>query len=200
MNSQLLDYDKYDGIAGVDEVGRGAIAGPIVAAAVILPKDQEPIFKDSKKVSPNRRHQLYQALKLSGADIGIGTASPREIEKLNVHFASLIAMKRAIVRLNGVPLQVLVDGIFLPDFNRPIRAIARGDERIQSISAASIVAKVIRDYLMIRMGRQFPRYGLKDHKGYPTKKHKAAIKEHGILNFHRRTFEPVREILLRGEA
>ena len=200
MNAQSLNYDRYDDIAGVDEVGRGAIAGPIVAAAVILPRNQEAIFKDSKKISPNRRHQLYRALKASGADIGIGIASPREIEKLNVHFASLIAMKRAIEALSSVPLQVLVDGIFLPDFKGSIRAIPRGDERIQSISAASIVAKVFRDYLMVRLGRRFPLYGLKDHKGYPTKKHKVAIKEHGILKFHRRTFEPVRGICLRGEG
>ncbi len=195
----MNDYDNYDGIAGVDEVGRGAIAGPIVAAAVILPKNQEPIFKDSKKISSSRRDQLYKALKVSGADIGIGTASPREIEKLNVHFATLIAMKRAIARLSSLPLQVLVDGTFLPDFNGPMRAIAGGDERIQPISAASIVAKVFRDYLMVRLGRRFPLYGLKDHKGYPTRKHKIAIKEHGVLISHRKTFEPVRRILFKGE-
>lgn len=200
MNAQALNYDKYDGIAGVDEVGRGAIAGPIVAAAVILPTNQEPIFKDSKKISSNRRRELYRAMKASGTDIGIGLASPREIEKLNVHFASLLAMKRSINALSSVPLQVLVDGIFLPDFSGPIRAIAKGDERIQPISAASIVAKVFRDYLMVRLGRLFPLYGLKDHKGYPTKKHKLAIQEHGILKFHRRTFEPVRTILWRGEG
>ena len=200
MNAQSLNYDNYDGIAGVDEVGRGAIAGPIVAAAVILPRHQDPIFKDSKKISSYKRRQFYRILKASGADIGIGIASPREIEKLNVHFASLIAMKRAIERLSSVPLQVLVDGIFLPDFNGPIRAIAKGDERIQPISAASIVAKVFRDYLMVRLGRRFPLYGLREHKGYPTKKHKIAIKEHGILKFHRRTFEPVRGISLRGEG
>ena len=200
MKAQLLNYDKYDGIAGVDEVGRGALAGPIVAAAVILPRNQDPIFKDSKKISSNKRSQLYKVLKASGADIGIGTASPREIEKLNVHFASLIAMKRAIEHLSNVPLEVLVDGVFMPEFDGSIRAIAGGDERIQPISAASIVAKVFRDYLMVRLGRRFPLYGLKDHKGYPTKKHKVAIKEHGILKFHRRTFEPVRGICLRGEG
>ena len=103
MNAQSLNYDNYDGIAGVDEVGRGAIAGPIVAAAVILPRHQEPIFKDSKKISSNKRRQFYRVLKASGADIGIAIASQREIEKLNVHFASLIAMKRAIERLIAYP-------------------------------------------------------------------------------------------------
>ena len=194
MNSQLLDYDKYDGIAGVDEVGRGAIAGPIVAAAVILPKDQEPIFKDSKKVSPKRRHQLYQALKVSGADIGIGTASPREIEKLNVHFASLIAMKRAIEGLKIFPDIALVDGQHAPQTKCKVRTIVKGDQSKQNIMAASILAKVSRDNYMKGIDDKYPEYGFKQHKGYPTKMHLEALKLYGVTSEHRLSFKPVKKI------
>ena len=192
-----LDLDSFDGIAGVDEAGRGAIAGPIIAAAVILPGNCEPIYKDSKKLSAKRRLKLYKELKITGADIGIGMVTPREIERFNVHFSSLVAMKRALLRLSRTPKQVLVDGIFYPDFNGPIIAIPKGDETIQPISAASIVAKVFRDYLMIRLDRRFPLYGLCDHKGYPTLKHKQALKKHGVLKIHRKSFGPVRRTVLR---
>ena len=185
--------------AGVDEAGRGAIAGPLVAAAVVLQNMPGPIFMDSKKLSEKKRFRLYRCLKQSKSDIGIGIVMPREIEALNIHFATLKAMKKALQNLKNPPEAVKVDGIFCPDFDAEIVAIPKGDEKFQAISAASIVAKVFRDYLMIRLDRSFPAYKFAAHKGYPTKEHKLAISQHGILVSHRTSFGPVRSVALKSE-
>ena len=195
MSNGSLDFYSDTVCAGVDEAGRGAIAGPVVAAAVVLPAHTNLIFEDSKKLSHIRRAQLYKALKKSRADIGIGLASPREIETLNIHKATLLSMQRALEKLKIKPDTIKVDGIFCPEFKGQIQAIPKGDQIFQVISAASIVAKVFRDYLMLRLGRIFPQYGFSYHKGYPTMAHKTAIEDYGVLSCHRKSFDPIRSFL-----
>lgn len=195
MSNGCVDFCSDSVCAGVDEAGRGAIAGPVVAAAVVLPAHINLVFEDSKKLSPIRRVQLYKELKKNKADIGIGLASPREIESFNIHKATLLSMERALEKLKIEPNMVKVDGMFCPEFKGQIHAIPKGDQIFQVISAASIVAKVFRDYLMLRLGRIFPQYGFSYHKGYPTIGHKTAIENCGVLSCHRKSFEPIRSLL-----
>ena len=176
-------------IAGVDEVGRGAIAGPVIAAAVILKKDIEGL-KDSKKISEKKRIELSNKIK-KYSYFAIGSASHNEIDKFNILNASLLAMKRAILNLPVRPSLVLVDGTFKPDLDIPMRAIIGGDSSENAISAASIIAKVYRDNLMIKYDSIFPVYDLKGNKGYGTKKHLEALKNFGHCEIHRTTFNGV---------
>lgn len=185
-------------IAGVDEAGRGALVGAVVAAAVVL-NPQQPIdgLKDSKKCTATQRDFLFDEITQKAAAYSIGAASWAEIDELNILNASLLAMRRAVLALNALcPLQeALIDGNRLPDLSVPARAIVGGDDLVPAISAASILAKVCRDRQMHALHQQHPQYGFASHKGYPTKAHLAALQQHGILAQHRRSFAPVRAFL-----
>ena len=176
-------------IAGTDEVGRGCLAGPVVAAAVIL-KEDIPGLTDSKKISPKRREFLADLI-LEKSFFAYGVVSNNKIDKINILNASLLAMKRAILNLPVRPSLVLVDGTFKPDLDIPMRAIIGGDSSENAISAASIIAKVYRDNLMIKYDSMFPVYDLKGNKGYGTKKHLEALKNFGHCEIHRTTFNGV---------
>jgi ribonuclease HII len=183
-------------VAGVDEAGRGPLAGPVVAAAVILnPANIPPGLNDSKQLSAKRREQLYTIL-LDVADVAIGTASVAEIDQLNILRASHLAMQRAIAKLHQPPHHVLIDGQMLPrGLNLSAQPIIRGDARSLSIAAASIVAKTWRDAAMVDLAQQFPGYGWDHNAGYPTKAHKNALHILGVTPHHRRSFKPVHNIL-----
>ena len=176
-------------IAGTDDVGRGCLAGPVVAAAVIL-KEDIPGLTDSKKISPKRREFLADLI-LEKSFFAYGVVSNNKIDKINILNASLLAMKRAILNLPVRPSLVLVDGTFKPDLDIPMRAIIGGDSSENAISAASIIAKVYRDNLMIKYDSIFPVYDLKGNKGYGTKKHLEALKNFGHCEIHRTTFNGV---------
>lgn len=182
-------------IAGVDEVGRGPLAGPVVAAAVILDSSR-PIsgLKDSKKLSERKREELSIIIKESSLCFAFGRASVEEIDKLNILQASLLAMKRAVLELRIQPTLALVDGTFCPDVSCLVKAIIKGDQSVPVISAASIIAKVERDQEMQELDRIYPNYGLAQHKGYPTKQHIEALKRFGITPIHRLSFGPVKDL------
>lgn len=183
-------------ICGVDEAGRGPLAGPVYAAAVIL-SDKYIIngLADSKKLSERKRVLLAQEIKLHAAAWAIATASAAEIDEINILQASLLAMKRAIEALSLRPQEVLVDGLYCPDTGIASRAIVRGDSTEAAISAASILAKTARDDAMLLMHDIYPQYGFAAHKGYPTAAHLAALTLHGVSPEHRKSFRPVRELL-----
>ncbi len=195
---ELLDnlYQHHGWVAGVDEVGRGPLAGNVVAAAVILDWDQ-PIsgLMDSKKLSEKRRDALFPIIMEQAKAVSIAQASPEEIDKLNILHASMLAMERAVAGLSLQPDFVLVDGNRLPKFDLPAEAIVKGDQRVASISAASIIAKVVRDRQMLEADALYPQYGFKQHKGYPTKVHVEQLRQHGPSPIHRHSFRPVRESL-----
>ena len=186
---------QYQGslLAGVDEVGRGPLAGDVVAAAVILDPDK-PIagLDDSKKLSEKRRESLFVEIQYHALSWSIARASVAEIDQLNILHASMLAMKRAVEALPSQPEHVLVDGNRVPDWRYPAEAVVKGDSRVQAIAAASILAKVTRDREMIAMETLYPGYGFAGHKGYPTKVHMAALEALGPTPIHRRSFAPVR--------
>ena len=179
-------------VAGVDEAGRGPLAGPVVAAAVVL-DDLHPIagLADSKKLSPARRERLFDEIRAKALCFCIAEASVEEIDRLNILQATLLAMRRAVMGLRLKPVMVLVDGNRLPLLDVPAEAIVKGDERVQSISAASILAKVHRDRWCQQLHERYPQYGFAGHKGYGTAAHLAALREHGACPEHRRSFAPV---------
>jgi ribonuclease HII len=183
-------------MAGVDEAGRGPLAGPVVAAAVIL-DPRAPIrgLADSKALSPGRRERLFDEIRAKALALAIAEASVEEIDRLNILQATLLAMRRAVDGLRLVPRLVLVDGNRLPPLAMPARAIVKGDATVPSISAASILAKVHRDRLCVALHASWPQYGFDGHKGYPTAAHLRALREHGACPAHRRSFGPVREAL-----
>ncbi len=183
-------------LAGVDEAGRGPLAGPVVAAAVIL-DDLLPIqgLNDSKVLSPRRREQLFEQIRARALCCSIAQASVEEIDSLNILQATMLAMQRAVDGLRLRPHKVLVDGNRLPVLKVPAEAIVRGDSKVKAISAASIVAKVHRDRLCLELHTLHPQYGFDGHKGYPTPAHLAALREHGACAQHRRSFAPVRDLL-----
>jgi ribonuclease HII len=182
--------------AGVDEAGRGPLAGPVVAAAVIL-DDLNPIegLADSKVLTPARRDRLYDEIRAKALCCAIGEASVEEIDEINILQATLLAMRRAVEGLRLKPAKVLVDGNRLPVLRIPAEAIVRGDALVPAISAASILAKVHRDRLCLQLDALHPAYGFATHKGYATAEHLAALKAHGACLAHRRSFAPVREAL-----
>ena len=186
---------SYQGIllAGCDEVGRGPLAGDVVAAAVIL-DPENPILglDDSKKLTEKKREFLFDEIKLKAKSWCVARASVAEIDKINILQASLLAMHRAVQGLHVQPEYVLVDGNKLPKWHYTAEAVVKGDSRVQAISAASILAKVVRDREMVEFDKQYPGYGLADHKGYPTKVHMDALVKLGITPIHRTTFAPVR--------
>ncbi len=180
---------------GVDEAGRGPLAGPVFAACVVL----DPAYKinglaDSKKISEKKRDSLTLAIKKHAKIWAIASASVIEIDQLNILQASLLAMKRAVESLPFMPDMVLVDGIYSPELKIPVRTIIRGDSSIPEISAASILAKTARDAEMRTLHQSYPLYGFDQHKGYPTKKHIAALQMYGITPIHRHSFAPVRAL------
>ena len=179
-------------LAGVDEVGRGSLIGPVYAAAVILNKSiNTKILKDSKSLSKNKRKEISTYIKKNSI-WAIGQASVREIEKINILQASLLAMKRAIIKLKKKPSLVLIDGNNLPNIkNYNLKYIIKGDQKIPCISAASIIAKVSRDKFVTTLSKNFQNYGWDTNSGYGTKEHLKAIKKFGITKYHRKTFSPI---------
>jgi len=184
-------------IAGVDEVGRGPLAGPVVAAAVILGADHGIVgLADSKTISEKKRMKLAVEICEKAQSYAISEASVEEIDEINILHASLLAMRRAIEGLSIMPTLALIDGNRCPEgLTCPSEAIIKGDAKIQEISAASIIAKVYRDDMMIDLHERHPEYGFASHKGYPTKAHREALLKYGVLLEHRRSFAPVRKIL-----
>jgi len=180
-------------VAGVDEVGRGPLAGPVVTAAVILDPNR-PIegLKDSKQLSESRRKKLAEIIKAQALCYAFGRAEADEIDQINILQASLVAMQRAVANLSIMPDFVYVDGNHCPQFNCPAEAVIKGDQRILEISAASIIAKVARDEEMINYESIYPGYGFAKHKGYPTKLHREALLQLGPCLIHRRSFAPVK--------
>jgi ribonuclease HII len=181
----------FNCVAGVDEVGRGCLAGPVVAAAVVLNPDRYiPRVCDSKTVTALERVQLYERITRTAVAWKVAAADCAEIDLINIHQASLRAMQRAVNGLVPSADFVLVDAFRIPDLLMPQRAVIHGDARCTAIAAASIVAKVTRDRLMLELHNQDPRYGFDRHKGYATKDHLAAVSEHGYSEVHRRSFRP----------
>ena len=193
-----LSFDVPGLVAGVDEAGRGPLAGPVVAAAVIL-DELHPIkgLADSKQLGPRTRERLFDEIRAKALCSSIAQASVDEIDALNILQATLLAMRRAVDGLRLRPHKVLVDGNRLPVLSMRSEAIVKGDARVKAIAAASILAKVQRDRLCAVLHEQHPQYGFDGHKGYPTPAHLAALREHGACPQHRRTFAPVRAVLER---
>jgi len=189
-------------IAGVDEVGRGPLVGSVVAAAVVLDPER-PVegLLDSKKLSEQKRESLDLLIRERAVAWAIAEASPAEIDEINILHASLLAMSRAVENLNTAIDLVLVDGNKSPKVDYPCQPIVKGDQHVQCISAASIIAKVARDKAMVDLHKQHPQFGFDKHKGYPTAAHRDAIMAHGVLPQHRRSFKPVQLALkTRGEV
>ena len=176
-------------ICGVDEAGRGPLAGPVCAAAVILPRGLEiPGLNDSKKLSDKRRRELFPVICKEAVSYGIAFASAEEIDGINILQATYLAMERALAQLAVKPDLALIDGNRAKDFGIPVETVVKGDSRSANIAAASILAKVTRDDLMLKMAERYPEYGFEIHKGYGTKAHYDALREHGACPIHRITF------------
>jgi ribonuclease HII len=188
-------------VCGVDEAGRGPLAGPVVAAAVVLAPDR-PIagLRDSKQLSPAQREGLAAQIRASALAFGIGRAEAEEIDRLNILRATLLAMQRAVASLSVRPLRALVDGNRCPELPCSCEAIVRGDASVPAISAASILAKVARDAEMLALDAAWPGYGFAVHKGYPTRFHLEALARLGPSAVHRRSFGPVQRLLLEGRG
>jgi len=181
-------------IAGIDEAGRGPLAGPVVSAAVILPQSfDDPDVTDSKKLSPKKREQLYEKIYDQAVTVGIGIVDPVEIDRINILQASLLSMAMAVKNLVPRPDFLLIDGIFNIASELPQKTIKKGDSLSVSIAAASIIAKVSRDRLMQRYHHYYPQFDFPRHKGYPTKAHKEAIRKFGYSPIHRKSFKGVKE-------
>ncbi len=194
LTTQIITQNLL--IAGVDEVGRGPLAGPVVAAAVILDAEK-PIegLTDSKLLSAKKRELLAQQIYQSALAWALGRAEVEEIDELNILHASMLAMKRAVEALPIKPDHVKIDGNRCPDLDCSMEAIIKGDLTVAEISAASIIAKVARDHEMMGFDIMYPEYGFSSNKGYPTKQHREALIQHGVLSIHRRSFAPVRNAM-----
>ena len=194
-----LPWDVPGLVAGVDEAGRGPLAGPVVAAAVIL-DDLKPIpgLADSKTLTARQRERLSEAIHARALCFSVAQASVEEIDQLNILQATLLAMRRAVMGLRLKPHKVLVDGNRLPTLDIMAEAVVQGDRKVPAISAASILAKVARDRWCLEMDAQYPAYGFAAHKGYGTAQHLAALHSHGATPLHRRSFAPVAHVLSRG--
>lgn len=189
-------YDKgIKFIAGVDEVGRGPLFGPVVAAAVILKKDYNlKGLTDSKKLTEKKRNEFYEIIKKDAVAIGIGIIDEKKIDEVNIYEATKLAMKEAINNLKVKPEHILIDAMPL-ELDIPTTSIIKGDSKSESIAAASVIAKVTRDSMMYEIDKKYPLYGFGSHKGYPTKKHIEALKEYGVIKGYRRTFTPVKDLI-----
>jgi ribonuclease HII len=198
VSDQLILSQKANGllVAGVDEVGRGPLAGPVVTAAVIL-DPEHPIdgLMDSKKLSEKRREELAVLIKENSLAWSIGRAEVEEIDEINILQATMLAMQRAVAGLSPAPEHALIDGNRCPQLACTAEAIIKGDGLVPAISAASIIAKVSRDNEMVELDAMYPGYGLAGHKGYPTKAHRDALIELGVTSIHRRSFGPVRRAI-----
>ncbi len=199
-----LERDHGGRVAGVDEVGRGPLAGPVVACAVVftagIPRRLRPLIDDSKALSGTQRNTAYEALlRCKGIEIGIGAASVADILRLNILHAAMLAMRRAVYRLPALPDLALIDGNCTPPLPCPSRCCVGGDATSLSIAAASIIAKVVRDRAMARLSIRHPQYGWHENAGYGTRAHRAALVRHGITPHHRAAFGTVR-LLLEGPA
>ena len=188
-------------IAGVDEAGRGPLAGPVIAGAVILDPDK-PIegLRDSKRLSASRRDELFDQIRERALAWAVGRAEVEEIDRINILQATMLAMSRAVEALQPSADHALIDGNRCPDLSCTSRAIIKGDSKVPAISAASIMAKVTRDREMLDLDRRYPGYGLAQHKGYPSKAHIEALESLGVTPVHRRSYAPVRRIIERGES
>ena len=200
----MLDFEeqfyneKIKVIVGVDEAGRGPLCGPVVAAACILPRTYiNEKINDSKKLSEKKREQLYDEIINNALSYGVGIVDSKRIDEINIYEATKEAMHLAISQLKVDYDLILTDAMKLKDENVDVIDIIKGDAKCQCIAAASIIAKVTRDRILLDMDQKYPEYGFKSHKGYGTKKHVEAIKEHGIIDgFHRETYEPIKSLLL----
>jgi ribonuclease HII len=202
----LYDFDSafrgkgYNSIAGVDEAGRGPVAGPVVAAAVVLPEGLRlDGLNDSKKVSERNRKRLFFDILASGSQLGIGVAGVEEIESRNILGATKVAMSEALKNLSSVPALVILDAVELPGLDIPQEPVVKGDTKSACVAAASIVAKYVRDRIMLHYSKIYPQYGFGRHKGYGTREHLAAIREHGPCPIHRQGFRGVRDLGLPFE-
>lgn len=183
-------------VAGVDEVGRGPLVGDVVTAAVILdPKKPIVGLADSKKLSDKKRELLFDLIMENALSVAVGRASPEEIDELNILQATMLAMQRAVAGLDVTPQHILIDGNRCPDLPISAQAVVKGDDRVEEISAASIIAKVTRDREMVELDRQYPQFGFAKHKGYPTKLHFEMLALHGVTPLHRKSFKPVKKVL-----
>lgn len=201
----LLKYEKelYEKnitlIAGVDEVGRGPLVGPVVAAAVILPKNYHlEGLTDSKKLSEKKRNLFYEILKREAISIGVGVISAKKIDEVNIYEASKLAMLEALKNLSVTPEHVLIDAMKL-ELDMPSTSIIHGDALSESIAAASVIAKVTRDDMMYELHKKYPEYHFDKHKGYPTKLHLECLEKFGPLENYRFTYKPVRDLIEKGE-
>ncbi len=184
-----LSTEGYKIICGVDEAGRGPLAGPVCAAAVILPEGLEiPGLTDSKKLTDKKRRELFPVIKEQAIAYGIGLASHEEIDEINILQATYLAMERAMAQLSVKPEIALIDGNRAKDFGMPVRTVVKGDSLSANIAAASVLAKVTRDNLMLEMAEEYPEYSFEVHKGYGTKAHYEALRQHGACAIHRKTF------------
>ena len=203
-NIDLLSFEKelyksgVNLIAGVDEVGRGPLIGPVVAAAVILPKNYMlEGLNDSKKLSEKKRDEFYKIINRDAISIGIGIIDEKKIDEVNIYEATKLAMKSAIDKLSVKPEHVLIDAMPL-ELEMPSTSIIKGDAKSISIAAASVIAKVTRDSMMYELDKKYPMYGFGNHKGYPTKKHIEAINEYGLIDGYRKTYAPIKDMLKEG--
>lgn len=189
----------FSRVAGLDEAGRGPLAGPVVAGAVILPpKTSHPLLIDSKQLTSSQRLEAYDVILATAVSVGVGVVEASLIDKLNIYRATKLAMGRAVEDLTVEPDYLLVDGLAGPEVDLPQTTIVKGDRRSHSIAAASIIAKVTRDRLMEGYGSEYPGYAFERHKGYATKAHRAALARHGPSPIHRRSFRGVREFFEEG--
>ena len=199
MNAPTLERERalwaegYEFVAGVDEVGRGPLAGPVIAAAVVFPPGQLPIdgLNDSKLLSALARERIQVEVKRQATAWTFGAASVNEIDRLNIRRATILAMQRAIARLPAPPDHILVDGNPVPELGLPHEAIVKGDRISQSIAAASVIAKCLRDHLMENLAKRYPEFSWESNKGYGSAAHLRALDEHGPTGHHRKTFSPV---------
>lgn len=183
-------------IAGMDEVGRGPLIGPVVTACVILPKDFVlEGLTDSKKLSEKKREEFYDYIMEHAISVGIGMMDEKVIDEVNIYEATKLAMYQAVEKSKVKPEHVLIDAMKLDKLEMPSTSIIKGDAKSISIAAASVIAKVTRDRMMIELDKKYPMYGFKSHKGYPTKKHIEAIKEYGLIDGYRKTFKPISEMI-----
>ncbi len=186
--------EGYTAVGGIDEAGRGALAGPVVAACVVLdPQDIPSGILDSKKLTDKKRRMLYREIKDRARSVSIGLAGPRIIDEINIYNASALAMKRAVLNLDRQPDFLLIDAVKLYDISISSKSVFKGEDKSVSIAAASIIAKVYRDDLMISISRRYPQYSFQAHKGYATETHRKALKMYGPTTIHRYSYRPVHE-------
>ncbi len=197
---KVLNQQGYHLICGTDEAGRGPLVGPVVAGAVILPEDFSlEGLTDSKKLSEKKREQFFPIIKEKAIAYGIGIVDAKTIDEINIYEASRLAMKKAIEAMQVKPDYILTDAMPIPDYFVPVKPIIHGDALSLSIAAASVLAKVTRDHILYELDKKYPEYELKNHKGYPTKRHLELLKKFGPTKEYRFTYKPVRDLISKGD-